>query len=232
MRYILYLTVNMVNHKVYIGVHKTNPEIFDGYLGSGTALKQAIKKYGKHNFKRIILKEFPFTEEGKKLVYEAEEKIVNEKIVKSKYTYNLTIGGKSEPNNIIHNLNKTVYQFDLQGNLLKVWKSATLASQNFYNPSSARVAICNVCTNITRQAYGYYWSYTNKFNYIAFGTAVAKYSDDGTFIESYTKIKDAAIANNIKTPANIVACIKGKQKRCGGFRWRYFYGNKSNIKPL
>lgn len=115
---------------------------------------------------------------------------------------------------------------------MKVWKSATLASQNFYNPSSARVAICNVCTNITRQAYGYYWSYTNKFNYIAFGTAVAKYSDDGTFIESYTKIKDAAIANNIKTPANIVACIKGKQKRCGGFRWRYFYGNKSNIKPL
>ena len=222
----------MINHKVYIGVHKTCPEVFDGYLGSGTAIKQAIKKYGKHNFKRIILKEFPFTEEGKRMVYEAEAKIVNEKIVKSKYTYNLTVGGKSEPNDTIHNLSKAVYQFDLQGNLLKMWESVTLASKTFSNPYSARVAICNVCTNITRQAYGYYWSYTNKFNYIAFGTAVAKYDDNGTFIKSYIKVKDAASDNNIKTPENIIACIKGRQKRCGGFRWKYFYGDESNIEPM
>jgi hypothetical protein len=29
-----------------------------------------------------------------------------------------------------------------------------------------------------------------------------------------------------------IAAITGKQKRCAGFRWRYFYGNTSNIKPL
>ena len=48
----------------------------------------------------------------------------------------------------------------------------------------------------------------------------------------YSSIKEAADSNNIKTPANIIAAIKGTQKRCGGFRWRYFYGNTSNIKPL
>ena len=62
--------------------------------------------------------------------------------------------------------------------------------------------------------------------------AVAKYTDEGFFVESYSSIKEAAEDNDIKTPANIIAAIKGQQKRCGGFRWRYFYGNTSNIKPL
>ena len=45
---------------------------------------------------------------------------------------------------------KSIYQFDLQGNFLKVWKSITLASQTFENPSAARLAISNVCNKITK----------------------------------------------------------------------------------
>lgn len=129
---------------------------------------------------------------------------------------------------------KPVYQFDLQGNFLKVWKSALLASQIFENPKAACSAIYNVCHKITRQAYGYYWSFTNKFEYNPYknGVAVAKYNDNGEFLESYDSISEAARQNNIKSDANIIAAIKGTQKRCGGFRWRYFVGNTSNIKPL
>lgn len=129
---------------------------------------------------------------------------------------------------------KSVYQFDLLGNLIKSWKSGAEASKQFNNPTAAKTAIHNVCKKITRQAYGYYWSYTNKFEYDPFksGVAIAKYNDAGEFIESYTSITEAAKQNNIKTPANINAAIRGSQKRCGGFRWRYFDGNISNIKPL
>lgn len=36
MKYIVYKTINKINKKFYIGVHKTeNPNIFDGYLGCG-----------------------------------------------------------------------------------------------------------------------------------------------------------------------------------------------------
>lgn len=34
MKYIVYKTTNIVNQKIYIGVHQTlNPDKFDGYLG-------------------------------------------------------------------------------------------------------------------------------------------------------------------------------------------------------
>ena len=35
LKFIVYLTVNIANKKIYIGVHKTNPEKFDGYIGCG-----------------------------------------------------------------------------------------------------------------------------------------------------------------------------------------------------
>ena len=41
MKYIVYITTNLVNKKIYIGVHKTeNPEIFDGYLGDGVLVNK------------------------------------------------------------------------------------------------------------------------------------------------------------------------------------------------
>ena len=49
---VIYKTTNLVNGKQYIGKDgHNNPN----YLGSGTFLKMAIKKYGKHNFKKEIL---------------------------------------------------------------------------------------------------------------------------------------------------------------------------------
>ncbi|MGN0966104.1 MAG: hypothetical protein ACI4OP_00710 [Candidatus Coprovivens sp.] len=35
MAYIVYITINLCNGKFYIGVHRTNPEVFDGYIGCG-----------------------------------------------------------------------------------------------------------------------------------------------------------------------------------------------------
>lgn len=231
MNYIVYETINLINHKVYFGVHHTNIEYFDGYLGSGMALKQAVKKYGRNNFKRIILKVLPFSESGKQEAFDIERKIVNKHVVASKYTYNLSLGGQGE-DKLHHTLCKSVYQFDLNGNLIKCYKSATIAASNFTNPKSARVAICNVCTKITRKAFGFYWSYTNKFDYKPYGTSVAKYNDEGVFLKSYKTIKEAALDNNIGSTANIIAAIRGSQKRCGGFRWRYFNGDNCDIKPL
>lgn len=49
----IYLTTNLINNKKYIGQHKGahNPN----YLGTGIAIKNAIIKYGKENFKNEVL---------------------------------------------------------------------------------------------------------------------------------------------------------------------------------
>ena len=53
-KYYIYEVTNLVNGKTYIGQHITD-NLEDGYLGSGKALKAAIKKYGRDNFRKEVL---------------------------------------------------------------------------------------------------------------------------------------------------------------------------------
>lgn len=73
-----YLTENKVNGKRYFGVHKTT-DLNDGYVGSGTALQHAIKKYGKDNFV-VIARCLHDTYE---LALEMEELVVDSEILNS-----------------------------------------------------------------------------------------------------------------------------------------------------
>lgn len=88
--YIVYETTNIVNNKIYVGVHKTNNiDVFDGYLGSGSALYSAIKKYGNNKFIRKTLFIFDTSEEA----YSKESDLVDEYFVKRNDTYNICTGG-------------------------------------------------------------------------------------------------------------------------------------------
>lgn len=88
MYYTIYETRNNVNGKIYVGVHVTE-NLDDLYLGSGTALFRAIKKYGRENFERKYL-HFCDSEEA---AFALEREIVDEEFIKRSDTYNLKIGG-------------------------------------------------------------------------------------------------------------------------------------------
>lgn len=52
----IYETTNLINGNKYIGKHKSST--FDtNYYGSGIGINNALNKYGKENFKVIILEE-------------------------------------------------------------------------------------------------------------------------------------------------------------------------------
>jgi hypothetical protein len=87
--YILYQTTNLINNKIYIGIHKTS-DLDDGYLGSGTLLKKSIEKHGRANFIRTIISYVDTYED----LITLERQIVNEEFVLRRDTYNLELGGR------------------------------------------------------------------------------------------------------------------------------------------
>lgn len=236
MKYIVYITINLCNGKFYIGVHRTNPNTFDGYIGCGIyrasqatkdyVLHKAVRKYGYENFKRTIIKIFPDNEEGRKQAFELESILVNETLLKSKSTYNTALGGRET-----ENLMKTVYMFDLNGNYLRSFKSAREAAAYIQpdNQDNARAAIKNNCLGTTSSSYGYFWSYTKEFTYKNERMKeVAQYTINGKFLRTFKSITEAEVALSLN---NITQAIY-KKGSAGGYQWRYFEGDTSDIPTL
>ena len=199
MEYIVYLTKNIVNGKIYIGVHKTeNSQIFDGYYGNGVNIKDqsklkhpkepfhyALKKYGFKNFKRSVIKSFDNLEDALKL----ESEIVNSEFIKRKDTYNVTLGGGMPPIKEIK-----VYQFDLQGNLINSYDSILQASKILgIDDSAIGYAIKNKTTSKE-----FLWAITETININEYSTSLQRkevylYSLEGEFaykFESLTKCSE------------------------------------------
>jgi len=82
------MTINKINNKKYIGQHI---KFDDNYLGSGKVIQLAIKKYGKENFKRIIL-DYAYSQEE---LNEKEKYFIQYyNAINSKEFYNIHVGGK------------------------------------------------------------------------------------------------------------------------------------------
>lgn len=105
MFYTIYKTTNLINGKIYIGCHTTS-NLDDKYLGSGTILKQSIKKYGTKNFKREWLALFDNPED----MFAMEAELVNEDFIKLDNNYNIILGGDGGFNHIHNHPNATEWR--------------------------------------------------------------------------------------------------------------------------
>lgn len=214
-KYIVYQTINIVNNKIYIGVHKTNPDIFDGYIGNGVNInypstymnpkypfQYAVKKYGTSNFRRSVLYIFDTEEEA----FTKESELVNLEFITRKDTYNVALGGKNRFV-ALPSYNK-IYQFDTKGNLLKEWNDIYEVA-NFLE--TWKQSIYSAINNKSR-LYNYYWSFNAEINISEYSNPnnfrkVYKYLKSGKCISIYKSIGEAAKDNNM-TPAHMIQAIK------------------------
>ena len=217
MKYIVYLTTNIVNNKIYIGVHKTeNPYKFDGYLGCGvkindrhtyrfchTPFETAVNKYGPDKFIRKTLKVFDKLEDALDL----ERWLVDSEFIRRKDTYNISLGGGIPPINT-----KTIYQYSLDGKFIKEWPSITEASIYYKCASSS---IGKAIFDRTPSCKFLWTEYKidkldlENFKIDLNKTVVYVYDINGKYLGGFKSMSNAAtkLNSDIKTISN---CIKGK----------------------
>ena len=84
----VYKIINQNSGKFYIGIHATD-NIDDGYMGSGTAINRAYKKYEPKNFIKQILFDFDNQDD----MIAMEELLVDGVMINQKDCYNMKTGG-------------------------------------------------------------------------------------------------------------------------------------------
>lgn len=104
-----YKITNKVNGHFYYGIHSTN-NLNDGYMGSGTRLRYAYKKYGIEYFEKEIIAFFDTRKEAS----EYESEVVNETLILDDNCYNIRLGGDNATTI------GTVTAKDIYGNTVKV----------------------------------------------------------------------------------------------------------------
>lgn len=134
-KYIVYCTTNNINKYIYVGVHETNPDIFDNYLGDGVYANMpstyakckykfhaAVKQFGPKNFIRSTIAIFNTLDEALAL----EGEIVNEEFLKRTDVYNTALGGRSG-GYIVQQI--PCYQYSETGEFETEYKSISYASK-------------------------------------------------------------------------------------------------------
>lgn len=152
----IYKTVNLIDNKSYVGLSTHSSEDTKKYLGSGVALRRAVRKYGKNNFKKEILVEGDFNQN---LLNELERHYIRlYSPPESKTSYNINPGGFNVPPHSVINTKKSVYQFDKTKKLLNIFASIKECNQKLKFNANYALKMGGPC-----KKYGCYYSNKNKF---------------------------------------------------------------------
>lgn len=242
-KHYIYIHVNLVNNKIYVGQCKGDPKIRWGFCGNGYLHKRkdgtygqalfarAIIKYGWDNFEHTVLKEVDTKAEAD------EYEIFFIKILQTQnplYGYNINSGGSGNPGfKHTEEAKKKISEYQRNKVMTKEWcEHISLGKRGHEVSQSTRDKI----------------SQTLKGQYVGekhpnYGKPVSQETRDK--ISKGNKGKTAGYKNPKATPVycielnkfyftlteagrdlqinfkNISAVLRGKQVTTGGYHWRY-----------
>ena len=238
MKYIVYQTVNKVNNKIYIGVHGTEQDEFDGYIGNGVSIYRpatymhpkthfqfAVKKYGIKNFIRTTIKEF----DNEKDAYRLEAELVTEEFLKRDDVYNLALGGRLNYDNL-HNPKKEIHMYDLEGNYIRSFSGINIAARTI-NPKAVNGSHISRAIKTGGVYQNYQWSYeklpfmkkkkvrkqAEEITTPHQGPKVGRFDDNWNLLETFETLTDCRKAGY----KNAQRVIKGEREHCLGYRFKY-----------
>lgn len=223
--------------KYYVGITSAkNVENRWGKNGNGYKtqyFKRAIDKYGWDKFIHIIVRNNLNKEDATNL-----EKLLIEQLKsnESTYGYNISNGGEAtflgfhhteeNKSKIAQRFAEEVDQYNLNGELIKSWKSMRDVEREL-NISASSIAKC--CKGIYKTSKGFVWRYNKeaftkfdlkKYSQKSRMLKVKQYNKDGVLLKIWDGISIAAKELNLGT-STISRCCKGQRKSYGGYVWRY-----------
>ena len=202
----IYLRTNLVNGKQYVGqtnnFKKREQDWMCDSVYSGGIIDKARAKYGVENFKHEILKECDTQNE---LNY-WEQYYIKELNTKVPNGYNLTDGGGGRSGYKITDEQRKKMSEARKGCI--PWNKGIPASEE-QKKRHSQVMKGHIPWNKGISGY------TTKKR-----KTIYQYSLDGTLINIYDSVKEAAEKTNAN-PSGIVQCCKGIYNKSKGFKWSY-----------
>lgn len=214
----IYKVTNLINKKIYIGQHATD-NIKDGYRGSGVALKNAFKKYGRSNFKYEILEfyngnskiEFDQLEHNYIRKYNSDDKEIGynrtdccgggylgEEIYK-KRNYKHSEEAKVKISKVHKGKKKSPYQ-------IEATRLGNIGKLNYHNETKEKPIEERKQIKISRKR----------------ERIVEQYTLDGQFIREWSSVVEAGRSLGLdKTASSIRIACNDWNKTSKGFKWKY-----------
>lgn len=132
---------------------------------------------------------------------------------------------------------KKIVQYDVQGNLIKVWGSISDAAREL-NVNVANIAkCCNKADDVHKTCGGYIWrffedgltmEYIDRCNKRKNSKSIVQYSSLHEPIDVYEDMTEAELKTGINH-SNISACCNGRRKSAGGYIWKYYEDAKKEV---
>lgn len=240
----IYQITNKINNKIYIGQSIDIERRWNQHMyGKGSVvLMNAINKYGLDNFEFKILETIEFTTKNEviNLLTEMEQKWFD---IKTPYINGYNINTTSKPNltpnkdidfgvkiskiKIDNNhCGKPIKQYDLNGEFIRIWKSAAEV-ERCLGFKAENISAC--CLKKQNSSNNFIWRFERdellsddiiKANKSLRMSEVRQYNLKGELISVYKNIKYASNQTNIKESIIRDAC-GGHRKTGSGYIWKY-----------
>ena len=231
LNYCVYAHVNKTNGKMYIGITNSAERRWgangEQYRGC-THFYNAVQKYGWEGFEHIVLiSGIPLS------VATLMEAELIQKYNTLENGYNIKSGGYGGGAlGKRHFKSKPLYQYDLEGNFVKMWE-CPIDAENYYGVKDLTKASNG--TDNRKMAIGFQWSYEYHEKIPPYShpgnklyTPIYQYSIDGTFVKEWEHQKDAFEQYSI----TIRGCAYGSYKTSHGYRWSFEYVDKLDPLPI
>lgn len=183
-------------------------------------LRNSLLKYGWENHKKEVL----FIYLDKQDALEQEKLLI--KIYKDlNISLNISNGGEGTSiSGQDHYKSKKVYQFDISGNLIKIWNYVN----EVHNEGYSSIVIARCCRNKTFYSQNNFWCYEEDKDHIVIsenkkgkhGRKIYKLDLDFNIIEEYSSIKQASIMCHINYEF-IKDSLYRMTRKNGIFYWVY-----------